>query len=64
MTINVPLDPEPAGLPIFDKPVGEVGRELIVLELYRQGRISSGKPAELRSMPRVAFSQLASALPT
>jgi predicted HTH domain antitoxin len=63
MTINVPLDPELAGLlQMFDRPVPDTARELIVLELYRQGRISSGKSAELLSMPRIAFIQHASQL--
>jgi predicted HTH domain antitoxin len=35
---------------------------LTVLELYRQGKISSGKAAELVGMPRIAFIQHASAL--
>jgi predicted HTH domain antitoxin len=48
MTINIPLkDPAP---------------EPIALELYRQGKISSGKAAELVGMPRVAFIQRASDL--
>jgi len=63
MTINLPLDPELAGLlQMFDKPVPDTARELIVLELYRQGRISSGKGAELLEMHRVAFIQRASQL--
>jgi predicted HTH domain antitoxin len=48
MTINVPLE--------------DNARESIVLELYRQGKISSGKAAELAGMPRIAFIQHASAL--
>ncbi len=63
MTINIPLDTELAGLlQMFDKPVSETARELIVLELYRQGRISSGKAGELLDMPRIAFIQHASGL--
>ena len=46
----------------LDRPVGDSIRELVVLELYRQGRISSGKAAELLGMPRVAFIQHASRL--
>jgi predicted HTH domain antitoxin len=61
MTINIPLDPELAGLlQLFDRPVPDTARELIVLELYRQGKISSGKAAELLEMHRVAFIQHAS----
>ena len=63
MTINIPLDPELTGLlQMFDKPVPDTARELIVLELYRQGKISSGKAAELLSLERVAFIQYASQL--
>jgi len=63
MTINIPLDPELTGLlQMFDKPVPDTARELIVLELYRQGRISSGKGADLLGMQRVAFIQYASNL--
>ena len=63
MTINIPLDPDLAGLlQMFDRPVSDTARELIVLELYRQGRISSGKAAELLDMPRLAFISHASHL--
>jgi len=55
-TINVPLDGELAALlHMYGKPAGEAARELIVLELYRQGRISSGKGGELLDMSRVNF---------
>lgn len=46
----------------LDKPLDESVRELIVLELYRQGRISSGKAAELLGLPRFTFIQYASSL--
>jgi predicted HTH domain antitoxin len=36
--------------------------EMIVLELYRRGSVSSGKAAELLSMPKRQFIQKASAL--
>ena len=36
-------------------PAERAAREMIVLELYRRGSISSGKAAELLSMPRIAF---------
>jgi predicted HTH domain antitoxin len=58
MTINIPLDSELVGLlQMFDRPLKDTARELIVLELYRQGKISSGKAAELVGMPRIAFIQ-------
>ncbi len=45
-----------------DRPVERTARELIVLELYRQAVISSGKAAELLGMSRVAFIEYASRL--
>jgi predicted HTH domain antitoxin len=42
--------------------IEQTARELIVLELYRQGVISSGKAAELLDMKRVDFIQKASSL--
>ena len=42
------------------RPVKEVARELIVLELYRQGEVSSGRAAELLCMPRGEFIRYAS----
>jgi predicted HTH domain antitoxin len=63
MTINIPLDPELTSLlQMFDTPVPDTARELIVLELYRQGKISSGKAAELLSIERAAFIRHASQL--
>lgn len=45
-----------------NQPVQQVGREMIVLELYRRGTISSGKAAELLGMHRLDFIQHASRL--
>jgi predicted HTH domain antitoxin len=45
-----------------NQPVQEAGREMIVLELYRRGSISSGKAAELLGMPRIDFIKHASRL--
>ena len=42
------------------RPVREAARELIVLELYRQGEVSSGKAAELLGMQRADFIRYAS----
>jgi predicted HTH domain antitoxin len=46
----------------LNQPVQRAARELIVLELYRRGTISSGKAAELLSMSRVTFIQYAGRL--
>jgi len=40
-----------------NQPVQEAGREMIVLELYRRGTISSGRAAELLGMDRIDFIQ-------
>jgi predicted HTH domain antitoxin len=45
-----------------NQPVERAARELIVLELYRRGAISSGKAAQLLGMSRVEFIQYASRL--
>jgi len=45
-----------------NQPVQVAGREMIVLELYRRGTISSGKAAEIRGMPRIDFIKHASRL--
>ena len=38
-----------------DEPVEQVAQELIVLELYRRGSVSSGRAAELLGVPRIDF---------
>jgi len=38
-----------------NQPVQEAAREMIVLELYRRGSVSSGKAAELLDTSRLAF---------
>ena len=45
-----------------NQPVQLAGREMIVLELYRRGAISSGKAAELLGMERIDFIKHASRL--
>jgi predicted HTH domain antitoxin len=45
-----------------NRPIQEAAREMIVLELYRRGTISSGKAAELLGMPRLEFIRHASRL--
>jgi predicted HTH domain antitoxin len=42
------------------RPAKEAARELIVLELYRQGEVSSGRAAQLLGMEREAFIRHAS----
>ena len=58
--VNIPLDSELAGLlQKYGKPLRETARDLIVLELYREGKISSGKAGELIGMSRFSFVQYA-----
>ncbi|MGH2531388.1 MAG: UPF0175 family protein [Thermomicrobiales bacterium] len=45
-----------------DAPVEQTAREMIVLELYRRGTISSGRAAILLGMPRIDFIKHASSL--
>jgi predicted HTH domain antitoxin len=42
-------------LALLDQPIDQVARELMVLELYRRGTISSGKAAALLHMSRLEF---------
>jgi len=62
-TINIDLEEDViALLRQSNQPVERAARELIVLELYRRGAISSGKAAQLLSISRVEFIQYASRL--
>jgi predicted HTH domain antitoxin len=44
------------------QPVQQAARELIVMELYRLGKVSSGRAAELLGLPRLDFIQRAADL--
>ena len=62
-TLTVALDLPRDLLGALDVPQTEVEarlRELIALELFREGRISSGKGAELLNISKLAFIQLLS----
>jgi predicted HTH domain antitoxin len=62
-TINIDLEEDMVALlRQSNQPVERAARELIVLELYRRGAISSGKAAQLLSMSCVEFIQHASRL--
>ena len=62
-SVSVTLD---AGLTTLlqslNQPLDKAARELMVLELYRRGTISSGKAAELMEMSRWEFVRYASRL--
>ena len=47
---------------LLGRPLEETVPELIVLELYRRGQLSSGKAAELLNMGRFEFIRYASRL--
>ena len=62
-TIRIEIDePLAALLHQTSQPVQAAAREMIVLELYRRGAISSGKAAELLGTARLALIQHASGL--
>jgi predicted HTH domain antitoxin len=44
----------------LQRPAKQAARELIVLELYRQGEVSSGRAAQLLGLEREAFIRYAS----
>jgi predicted HTH domain antitoxin len=61
-TVQVELDQDlVALLEELHRPVRQAARELIVLELYRQGELSSGRSAELLGLEREDFIRHASA---
>jgi hypothetical protein len=62
-TVKIDLEEDLAALlHQTDHTVEEAAREMIVLELYRRGSISSGKAGELLGMPRLDFIRYASRL--
>jgi len=61
--LTLELDDELVGLlRQLNQPLPQAAREIIVLELYRRGLISSGKAAELLGMSRLELIQHASRL--
>ena len=60
-TVPVELDQDLVDLlEELQRPAKEAARELIVLELYRQGEVSSGRAAQLLGMDREDFIRYAS----
>ena len=61
-SVHIELDQElVAVLEELHRPVEQSARELIVLELYREGELSSGKAAHLLDVERGEFIRRASA---
>ena len=61
--VSLTLDADLAALlQSLNQPLEGAVRELIILELYRRGTISSGKAAELMNMSRWEFVRFASRL--
>ena len=62
-TVTIDLEDElVAVLHQSNRPLDQAARELMVLELYRRGTLSSGKAAELLGMSRWQFVHVASHL--
>ena len=62
-TFQLTLPPDLAALlHSFNQPLEQSVQELMMLELYRRGAISSGKAAELLKMERFEFVRYASRL--
>ena len=62
-TVNIELDDKLAALlGEIQQPISRAALELIVWELYRLGRISSGRGAEFLGVSRLDFIQRASDL--
>lgn len=62
-TVTIDLEDDLAALlQGLNQPVQQTAHELIVLEIYRRGMISSGKAAQLLGMPRWEFVRYASRL--
>ncbi|HEX6287985.1 MAG TPA: UPF0175 family protein [Herpetosiphonaceae bacterium] len=62
-TITVQVDEDLAALlHASNQPIQQAARELMILELYRRGTVSSGKAAQMLGMARFEFIQHASRL--
>jgi predicted HTH domain antitoxin len=52
---TVTLDEELAALIEREKPLDEATREVLVMDLFRRGKVSTGKACELLGLDRMAF---------
>jgi predicted HTH domain antitoxin len=62
LTVGLQLPRDMLGtLDVTEPELGDRLKEILALELYREGRITSGKAAELASMSKLDFIRLACA---
>ena len=59
---TVELDDELAALLEQEKPLDQAAREALVIELFRRGKISTGRACALLSLSRVDFARRVSEL--
>ena len=59
---TVVLDDELATLLEQEKPLDQAAREALVMDLFRRGKISTGKACELLSLDRLTFARRAAEL--
>ena len=59
---TVMLDDELAALLEQEQPLDQARREALVMELFRRGKLSTGRACKLLSLDRVAFARRASEL--
>ena len=61
-TVTLELDDELAALLEQEKPLGQATRETLVMDLFRRGKVSTGKAMELLLLDRVSFARRAAEL--
>lgn len=59
---TVVLDDELAGLLESEKPLDQATRETLVMDLFRRGKVSTGKACELLGLDRSSFARRAAEL--
>jgi predicted HTH domain antitoxin len=59
---TVTLDEDLAALLEGEEPLEQTTREMLVMELFRRGTISSGKASQLLGLERLAFARRAAEL--
>ena len=52
---TIALDDDMAALIEGERPLDEATREALVMDLYRRGKVSTGKACELLGLDRMAF---------